>query len=235
MDEQALRGERDDGRPTPVEGLRERKKRQTRQLLSDTATQMFVERGFDAVRVSEVAAACHVSEKTVFNYFGTKEALLLDRLVDLGATVQTGLADRTRTPLQAILTILAAELRDLTSMLESHQDPAELVQRFRGVARMIHSTPSLRAHQQDVLDQVTDLAATVLAERFELEPDAPEPRIAATALLGLWPVQYRALGKYLDGTRTPAQLSKAVTADVERAARLIEAGLTSVPGFAAPH
>ena len=45
-----------------------------RQQLSDTATDMFVQRGFDAVRVSEIAAACGVSEKTVSNYFRTKES-----------------------------------------------------------------------------------------------------------------------------------------------------------------
>ena len=63
-----------------AEGLRERKKRLMRQQLSDTATAMFLERGFDEVRVAEIAAACGVSEKTVFNYFPTKEALVLDRL-----------------------------------------------------------------------------------------------------------------------------------------------------------
>jgi len=45
----------------PGEGLRERKKRLTRQLISDTATTMFLERGFEEVRVAEVAAACNVS------------------------------------------------------------------------------------------------------------------------------------------------------------------------------
>jgi len=63
-----------------AEGLRERKKRLMRQQLSDTATAMFLERGFDEVRVAEIAAACGVSEKTVFNYFPVKEALLMDRL-----------------------------------------------------------------------------------------------------------------------------------------------------------
>ena len=48
----------------PAEGLRERKKRLMRQQLSDTATAMFLERGFDAVRVTEVAAACGVSLAT---------------------------------------------------------------------------------------------------------------------------------------------------------------------------
>src|ERR1035441_3436259 len=70
-------------------GLRERKKRLMRQQLSDTATEMFMERGFGAVRVAEVAEACGVSEKTVFNYFPTKESLILDRLDVTVASLRT--------------------------------------------------------------------------------------------------------------------------------------------------
>src|SRR5436190_19931298 len=85
----------------PGEGLRERKKRLMRQQLTDTATAMFLERGFDAVRVSEIAAACGVSEKTVFNYFPSKEALILD-LPDATMTrLRTGLARVDRTPVDA--------------------------------------------------------------------------------------------------------------------------------------
>ena len=80
-------------RGAEAEGLRERKKRLMRQQLSDTATQMFMERGFDAVRVTEIAEACGVSEKTVFNYFPTKESLILDRLEATVASLRAGLAD----------------------------------------------------------------------------------------------------------------------------------------------
>ena len=92
-------------------GLRERKKRQMRQQLSDTATEMFMERGFDAVRVSEIAAACGVSEKTVFNYFPTKESLLLDRWDATMSALRDGLGDPAYRPVEAALRILDDELR----------------------------------------------------------------------------------------------------------------------------
>ena len=62
-----------------AEGLRERKKRQTRQHISDMATGLFLERGFDAVTIAEIADAADVSVNTVYNYFPAKEDLFLDR------------------------------------------------------------------------------------------------------------------------------------------------------------
>src|SRR5579864_8113974 len=103
---------------TPGEGLRERKKRLMRQLLSDTATRMFIDRGFDAVRVVEVAEACGVSEKTVYNYFPTKESLLLDRWDTTTVSLRAVLTDPGLTAVEAALRILADELRALTSWVE---------------------------------------------------------------------------------------------------------------------
>jgi AcrR family transcriptional regulator len=219
--------------PQP-EGLRERKKRLMRQQLSDTATRMFLERGFDAVRVSEIAEACGVSEKTVFNYFPTKEALILDRLDATVAALRTGLADPGVSPVEAALRILDAELGAMTSWLAAQDDPVQAGASIRRFGALIQAAPSLRAHQSDMMDQFVAVAATALAGRAAMSPDDPEPRIAATALLGLWRVQFQALGKYLDGTRTPAQLHQAVSADVQRAARLIDTGLSSSAFTAGP-
>jgi hypothetical protein len=82
-----------------------------------------------------------------------------------------------------------------------------------------------------MMNQLVAVAAAILAERAGMSADDPEPQIAATALLGLWHIQSQGLRKYLDGSRTPAQVHQAVTANVDRAARLIDTGLSSFAAF----
>jgi AcrR family transcriptional regulator len=219
----------------PAEGLRERKKRLMRQRLSDTATRMFVERGFDDMRVSQVAEACGVSEKTVFNYFPTKESLVLDRLETTVASLRAGLdpeAEPGVPPVEAALRILDRELTAMTTWLASQENPGEAARAIRRFGDLIRATPSLRAYQSDMMDQFAAVAAQILAVRAGLSPDDPEPRIAARALLGLWHVQADSLRKHLDGARLPARVRGLVTADVRRAARLLDAGLSSFASLA---
>jgi len=211
----------------PAEGLRERKKRLMRQQLSDTATRMFLDRGFDAVRVAEVAEACGVSEKTVFNYFPTKESLVLDRLETTMASLRTGLADPAVPPVQAALAILDGELAGLTGWLASQDDPAQAAQAIRRFGDLIRATPSLRAYQADMMGQFVSVAAEALAARAGMSADEPEPQIAARALLGLWHVQADSLRQHLHRSAAPGRIHHLVSADVRRAARLIEAGLRS--------
>jgi AcrR family transcriptional regulator len=167
---------------------------------------------------------------TVFNYFPTKEALILDRWQVTTESLRTGLDEPGSTPVEAALRILDEELGGMTAWLDAQEDPVRagaLVMRF---GALIRSTPSLRAHQHDAADRLVVAAAEALARRAGLEPDDPEPRIAAAALLELWRIQFQSLGRHLDGSRTPAQVHQAVTADVRRAARLIDAGLRTFGG-----
>ena len=217
-----------------AEGLRERKKRLMRQQLSDTATAMFLERGFDAVRVAEVAEACGVSEKTVFNYFPVKEALVMDRLEATLAALRTGLADAALTPVQAALAILDRELSAMTGWLAGQRDASQGRLAIRRFGDLIRATPALRAYQADMMDQSASVATEILAVRAGMTADDPEPQIAARALLGLWRVQAESLRKHLDDAPTPAQLHELVTADVRRAARLIDTGLSTFAVSSAP-
>ena len=63
-------------------GLRDRKKRRTREAIIDAAFALFRESGFDAVSVVDIAAAAEVSKPTLFAYFPTKEDIVLRRFVD---------------------------------------------------------------------------------------------------------------------------------------------------------
>jgi AcrR family transcriptional regulator len=202
-----------------------------RQQLSDTATAMFLDRGFDAVPVAEVAEACGVSEKTVFNYFPVKEALIMDRLEATLTGLRAGLADPALPPVQAVLAILDRELGAITGAVPDQRDARQERQAIRRFGDLIRNTPSLRAYQADMMDQCAAAATEILAARAGLTAEDAEPQIAARALLGLWHVQADSLRRHLDETTTPARLRELVTADVRRAARLIDTGLR---GFAAP-
>jgi AcrR family transcriptional regulator len=200
-----------------TEGLRERKKRLTRQRISDTATAMFLERGFDAVTVADIARACDVSEKTVFNYFPTKESLVLDREADWAEAIRTGLA--TGTSLTGAATAIIEQ-----QLTEQYDHPALDPEAARGVARLIQSSPSLRAANQAMTARLTDQIAEAVAVRTGADPGDPEPQIAAAALTGLWRVQFRAMHRHA-GLGDPSRIRDAVLADVRAAARLIDQGL----------
>src|SRR3954462_8618756 len=77
-------------------GLRERKKRQTRAHIAETARRLFGERGFEQVTIAEIARAGDVSGQTVVNYFPTKEDLGYWRLGDFEEELLTAIRRRAR-------------------------------------------------------------------------------------------------------------------------------------------
>ncbi|WP_432994139.1 TetR/AcrR family transcriptional regulator [Dactylosporangium sp. CA-233914] len=206
-------------------GLRERKKRELRARLSATATRMFLERGFDAVRVAEIAEACGVSERTVFNHFPTKESLLLDRFDDTLSALRAALADPAAPPLPAVLGVLDDELAGLTTWLAAQPDPAGATATLRRFRELSTSTAELRAHQHGMVERLTDAVTGLLAGRVGADRCAPEAQIAAVALLGLWRVQAASLNRHLAANHPPQRLRDLVGADVSRAAATIEPAL----------
>src|SRR3954451_15218092 len=114
-------------------GLRERKKQQTRQLIADAARRLFAERGFEAVRVSEVAAAADLSEATVFNYFPSKEDLFYSGLEAFETALLAAI--RERPPGSSALAAFGRFVTEPRGMLAS-EDP-ELVERQAATTRVI--------------------------------------------------------------------------------------------------
>lgn len=209
------------------EGLRERKKRMMRQQISDTATSMFLERGFDEVRITEVAAACNVSEKTIYNYFATKESLILDREDDMANEIRRTLGPGAAkiSPVEATVKVLKGQMDELFSHWEDAQNQdMTMIRRF---VDLIEQTPALRTAQVDMMDRLAQIAAESMATRAGVDPQDPEPQIAANALVGLWRIFFRAVVKYSGEKSTPSEVRDAVLVEVERAARLIDTGLWS--------
>jgi AcrR family transcriptional regulator len=219
--------------PSPIppseEGLRERKKRLMRQMISNTATAMFLERGFDEVKVAEVAEACEVSEKTVYNYFPTKESLILDREEAMTEAISRvlGSGGALGSPVDAAVELIVDDMHQLYDHWGDEPGQPADVTMIRRFVELFEQTPGLRAAQRDMMDRLVEVAAAGMAARAGVDPEDPEPQIAADALLGLWRVQFRAMRKYADGTHSPAELRDLVIAEIRRAARLIDTGLWS--------
>ncbi len=211
---------RDDTAPTEL-GLRERKKQQTREHIAETARALFAERGFDRVRVAEVARAADVSEQTVFNYFATKEDLVFWRLGAFEEQLLGAIRDReTGEP------ALAAFGRFLLAQrgLLGKADPAAREQ-LVAVARMIAESPALLAREQQIFAGYTASLAALLAEEAGAPADDLAARVAANAMMGV----HRALVDYtrrrvLDGARAPG-LTRDVRTQADRALALLELGL----------
>jgi AcrR family transcriptional regulator len=211
------------------EGLRDRKKRILRQQISDTATLMFLQRGFDEVRVSEIADECGVSEKTIFNYFPTKESLLFDREEDLTDQIADAFSDPATTAslVDIALGILESDVDDMFDMWTTAGAESSAMVVIRQFGDMIERTPALQAALQAMNERLTDVLATALAERAGVAPDDPEPQMAAAILMGLWRVQFRAMHRFADGARPFEEVRRRILDEIRRAARVADSGLSS--------
>ncbi len=196
-----------------MSGLRERKKQQTRQLIADTARELFAERGFDAVTVSDIARAADVSAQTVFNYFPTKEDLFYSRLEAFESDLVSAVRDRARG--EPVVTAFAR-------FILAQQGAMDDTERLHTVTRVITESPALLARERQVLDHYATALATVLAE--ETGDESVEPLVTAHALIGL----HRSLIEHVrrrvaDGATGP-EIARSVRAEAERGVAILERG-----------
>jgi AcrR family transcriptional regulator len=197
-------------------GLRESKKLRTRQEIADRAMEFFAQRGFDHVTVAEVAAAAGVSEKTVYNYFPTKEDLFFDEVPAREAALVAAIRERREGE-----SILAA-LRGL----QVGECPRMCSPGFATFARIIEESRALQAKELEVMARF----ANVLSEAIqtELAVDERDARIAAGLLVSVhWQLFRSARKLALAGKQGPAAVRR-LRADLERAYQLLENGLTEL-------
>jgi AcrR family transcriptional regulator len=158
-------------------GLRERKKRRTRDAIASAALALFAERGFAAATVEQIAAAADVSPRTFFRYFPTKEdAALADhgrRLAAVREALASGDADEPTT--EPVRRAVLAMLEDVVAA------PAEGLVR----SRIVLGEPSVMARSLELQAVYEDAIAREVAARLGVDVDVdPRPRVVAGAALG---------------------------------------------------
>jgi AcrR family transcriptional regulator len=193
-------------------GLRETKKLAMRQEIADAAMRLFVKRGFDHVTVAEVAEAAGVSEKTVFNYFPTKEDLFFDEVPKRAEVLRQAIAGRPQGE-----TLVAALRR-----MQVAECPRLCSPGFAVFARVLEESMALQAKELEVMAYL----AQALTEALQAEGiDERDARIAAGLLLSVHRQFFRAARKQaLAGKHGPAAVRR-LEADIERAYTLLEHGL----------
>ncbi|MEV4475405.1 TetR family transcriptional regulator [Nonomuraea sp. NPDC049504] len=198
-------------------GLRELQRQRVREAISSAAITLFLERGFDEVPVTEVAAAAGVSKPTLFKYFPTKEDLVLHRIADhLGESARV-VRERAsgESPVRALRRHFLDGLagRDPVTGLN---DESEVVAYHRMV---FFTAPGLlaRLHQHMARDE--ELLAEALAETSD--------ELTATLLAGLLVSTQRVLARrnwaMLADGRPLAEVEAEAVRAAERAFALLPA------------
>ncbi|MFL4492586.1 TetR/AcrR family transcriptional regulator [Streptomyces sp. VTCC 41912] len=188
-----------------TDGLRERKKRQTRQRISEVALALFVARGFDKVTIAEVAAAADVSVNTLYNYFAAKEDLVLppdeaspQRLADIV---------RDRRPGESAARAVLDRLRD---ELRRRDRKVGLTAGFGPVFEMMRAAPTLTARLEDLGRQMTDALVTVLTEETGAAPGDQTPRVVASQIGWFHSLVYGEIGRRIVAGEKPATIAAAL-------------------------
>jgi AcrR family transcriptional regulator len=205
-------------------GLRERKKRRTREAIAEAAVGLFLKHGFDQVSVSHVAAAADVSKVTVFNYFPTKEDLVLSRIayqVDLPAQVVRSRAEG-ETPLQALQ-------RDYLRRL-AERDPSTGTcadEHVLAIQRMILASPALTMRMTHHMLSSEESLCAALDEEIGESMNGVVARVTAAQFLATErALADRNLHRLLNGI-DPDRLYRDAVAEADLAYGVLARGVAS--------
>jgi AcrR family transcriptional regulator len=197
-------------------GLRETKKLRTRQEIAEAAMGLFARRGFDHVTVAEVAEAAGVSEKTVFNYFPTKEDLFYDEVPAREAAIVD--AVRNRKPGESIAAAL--------ERLQVRGSDRLASPGFATFARIIEESRALQAKELEIMARYTDALAGAIRE--ELGVHELDAKVAANVLVSVQWQHFRNARRHaLAGRHGPAT-ARRLRSELKRAYRLLEHGLAQL-------
>lgn len=208
--------------PGQRSGLRERKKAMTRQAISDVATRLFMDRGFEAVTVAEVAETAGVSVKTIFNYFGSKEDLYFDRDAELRGAIVEAITGRPpgRSITESLAELLAEHrIPDGCGWAMLHEPGGyRMFRKFLGVWQ---ASPALQARRLVWDKQLQADLRDALAAELELAADSEPVRTMAAMLAAAIALRHATLAESILAGRPAADVEREVRAVTGEAMRRV--------------
>jgi AcrR family transcriptional regulator len=190
---------------------RTRKRLATRQSISDTATRLFLERGFDSVTIDDIAQAADVGRMTVFNHFPRKEDMFFDR----EGEIQQLAFDAVRKRGPAVRPIEATRLLAHDLVAQDH----ELVMLSSDTSWFIATamaSEALKARAREMRDDFSRGLAKVLAEAGGQAADDPTAHLAAGLVVATWNVAFAEAQKVFDRTRNADEAKRCFLALIDR-------------------
>jgi AcrR family transcriptional regulator len=156
-------------------GLRERKKQKTKAAIQREAMRLFKKQGYDETTVEQIAAAAEISPSTFFNYFPTKEDVVIfdeydPMMIEMLTAVREG-----ETLSQAIRRVLER----FAEVMEG--DRQLILER----SRLSLEVPELRARIWEELEKARDLFAKIIGARSGRGAADFEVQVVAMTLIGI--------------------------------------------------
>jgi AcrR family transcriptional regulator len=200
--------------------LRSRKRLATRQGISNVATRLFIERGFDHVTVDEIAAAADVGRMTVFNYFPRKEDMFFD--LDEEGREMLREALRQRDPNIAPI----ETLRLLAHRMIADQSPyVEFSARSQRFIETIEGSETLKARARAIRDELAQVVTVALSECVGRAATDPEAYLAAGLLLATWTIAFIQAHRTFRETRNTKEANAAFLAVIDKGAAGLKAAM----------
>ena len=195
-------------------GLRERKKRQTREALTRAALELFVERGYDETTLAEIAEAAGVSTRTIFAYFSGKEDILFSTLQTVLDALGRTLAERP----EGVDTLTA--LREF--ILSSAHEKTELDCKL---GELVAADPTLSSHKRARVGQLQEVLAAAIADDLGVGPNDLRPQVAAASLTAAFEMLERQ-----DRGHSIVPTNEEIAAAIDPVISFVRAGLQALPG-----
>ncbi len=155
-------------------GLRERKRRQTRERLTKVAMALFRERGFEATTLDDIAAAADISRRSFFHYFASKEDVVFAWHEESTAALIAAVAAR-----PADESMLAAAENAISAMVRQ-LEPGEAM----AMAQLKRDNPALQARDQVKYEKLERALAEALGKRAGHKTERLQARLVAMIATG---------------------------------------------------